>query len=134
MPPVLASAAGGKIVIVTGTKELAVGSYTLSRRNKHGDTTGSHTAGWETALIITKGGEIQAKIFWDTTTGMDPYTLGLDGAWVANLWVGDTGKMHPGVSLLTSDLDEVGCSQDGVVEFDVTAKINATLPALATAA
>jgi hypothetical protein len=65
---------------------------------------------------------------------MDPHTLGLAGAWTGNLWIGNTGKMYPGVSLLTEELAVAGCNQENVVKFTGTAKINAALPAMTTAA
>lgn len=128
MSVVTASGTGGKIIVTSASAaELAVGSYTLTKKNKHGDITSSNTGGWETATIIVRGGSINAKIFWDTTASMNPEALGLDVGFTANLWIGSTGKMYGGVVLLTESLALVGCSQEGVVEFDVEAKINSAL-------
>jgi hypothetical protein len=132
--PTIPSATGGKIVIVSGSKELAVGHYSLKKSNKHGGTTGSHTGGWETAGVVVTGGRITAEIFWDTTSGMDPFTLGIDGSWVANLWAGSSGKMWPAVALLTEDLDVGACDQENMLKFTVDAKINSALPSLTAAA
>jgi hypothetical protein len=135
MPFALVSATGGKIVVTSASNaELAVGSYTLTKNNKQADTTHSGTGGWETHTKVVKGAKIQAKVFWDTTSGKDPDTLALDDAWTANLWIGNTGKMYAAVSILTESLAITACSQDGVVEFDVQGNVNGALPSQTTAA
>lgn len=125
----LKSGTGGKIVITSASSaELAVGTYTVTRTNKHDDVTGSHTAGWETFKTVVRGGSITGEIFWDASKTPEDCALDEGDEVTADLHIGSSGKKYAGVKLLMESLALVGCSQDAVVHYTFNAKINA-LPA-----
>ncbi len=134
------SASKGKIVITgipgvgqggtAGDKELCIGTYTMDRTNKLADITSSCTNGWETFAVVTQGATVNAEVKWDSTATPEDCRL-VDGIEItANLHVGNSEKMYEGVKLLIESLPLVGCSQDNVVTYSFTAKVNEKPPAL----
>lgn len=124
------SAVEGRIVITTGTKDLAVGNYTFTRRGTLGETTNSTTAGWETNKKIKRGGDLSASVFWDSTSGYSPEGMGIDmgDAFTCDLFIGDSGFKYATVPFVCETIAIKGCDSNGMVQYDLTAKSNGPLP------
>lgn len=128
--PIQHSAVEGRIVINTGTKDLAAGNYTFNRRATLGETTNSTTSAWETQKKIKRGGDLSAHVFWDSTGGYSPEGLGIDmgDSFTCDLYIGDSGFKYAAAPFICETIALKGCDNNGVVEYDLTAKSNGALP------
>jgi hypothetical protein len=126
--PTLFSATSGRIVILTGGKDLAVGTYTFERTTQLADVGNSLSGGYEKRKRIRKGGRLQAEVFWDS--GAVPEELGIDQGdeFTADLYIGESGKKYAAVPLITDTLAVMGCTQDNVVKYNLTAYANGVIP------
>jgi hypothetical protein len=127
--PVLYSGTSGRIVILgTPGGELAVGTYTFDKTASLADIGNSTSGGFELSKRIRRGGKLTATVLWDS--GAIPETVGIDSGdeFTADLYIGESGKYYHSVPLISESLSVLGCTQDNVVTYQLTARANGTIP------
>lgn len=118
----------GRIVITSGTVDLAVGSYTLTKRGTLAETTNSTTGGWERHKKVKRGGDLTAKVFWDPAHTPEALNIDIGDEFTCDLYIGDSGQKYAAVPFTCETIALKGCDQNGVAEYDLTAKSNGTIP------
>ncbi len=130
------SGSEGKVIITSaaGTPELEVTGWTLEKAATLAEITNSTTAKACKYKLVKKGGTCTLDIIWDSVKTPEDCSLDEGDELTADLRLGDSGKEYNNVPLIVERLSVTGCTQDGVVTYQVNANINGTVPDPATIA
>jgi hypothetical protein len=127
--PALASGTTGRIVITSASnKELAVGTYTLERSATLADVNNSLSGGWDKSKRIRRGGKLTATVMWDALVTPEDATVDAGDEFICDLYVGESGKYYHLCPMICESVSLVGCSQDNVVTYNLSARVNGALP------
>ena len=125
MPATTWSGSQGDMMV--GTAHLLVKTWTLNDRATLAETTNAQSGGFETHKKVKRGADLTAEVEWDSTATPESLSLRAGDEFVATLQIGGSALKFSAVPFIVESRSLKGCTQDGIVTYDLAAKSNGVI-------